>query len=191
MKQQRSLGFSLLEMMIVLLIIGIGAATIRVAVGRPDPLEGLEKNAHAFQGWLNNHMDQTLLNNREIGLLFTETQVAVLHWREGEEEQNEDAVVWELDKDKKTSDIFDLASGNNVVTELTLDLESQQWVKLETKLPESDNLRKPLAPQVIVFPSEEYQPSFQLVLRNHDVSDEQINLVADGFNRIEVSRGEQ
>lgn len=185
MKQQLQ-GFSLLEMMIVILIIGIGAATIRVAIGQPDPLEPLEKNAYEFSGWLNSYTDQALFSNQEKGVMFTKTEVALLDWREGDELEGEEEIVWEK------VDTFKFPTGSNVVVELILDIESEQWVNLETRLPEDDVLNQdPLEPQVIIFPSEEYQPSFHLVFRNYDNADEQINMVADGFNRLKVTRDEQ
>ncbi|MEJ2042061.1 MAG: type II secretion system protein [Reinekea sp.] len=75
-RQHQIRGFSLLEMMIVLLIIGIGAATIRVAVTKKDPLEPLEKNAYEFSGWLNRLTDDVLLRNRELGLFLPKQKLA-------------------------------------------------------------------------------------------------------------------
>lgn len=173
-------GFSLLEIMIVILIIGIGASAIRLAVVQKDPLEDVLQTAGAFQYWFNTQVDQTLLSNKEVGLFFMSTSVAVLSWEEGDAAAGGPEIVWQV------VDQFDYASGfDDLQVQLTLDLESAQWLELEDELPEAVEI---LQPHVIVLPSEDYLPSFQLDMSVQDYSDEYVRVVGDGYNRVELIR---
>jgi general secretion pathway protein H len=173
-------GFSLLEIMIVILIIGVGAASIRLATINDDPMEDVLKTANAFSFWFGNQQDQVLLSNTENGLYFTETGVVLLSWREGIEEDNEDEIVWEVQSEVEYS-----TSVDDLDVQLTLDLESQQWIDLEPTIPENP---ADLAAHIILFPSEEYQPSFLLTFSRDSYTDQSIQLLGDGFNPVKVTR---
>lgn len=178
--RKRQIGFSLIEIMIVILIIGIGAATVRLAVTQSDPLEDVEKSMNAFGFWFINQQQTSLLTNTEIGLFFTKSGISVLSWRNGIEEDNEEAIVWE------ESSNFEYSSKiNDLMVELILDNESQQWVELDTEIPEDSY---DLIPHVILFPSEEYEPSFTLSFYRDSFLDEQLVAKGDGFNVLELNR---
>lgn len=173
-------GFSLLELMVVILIIGIGAATVQLAVGRSDPLADEMDSATAFQNWFERQQTSSLLNHNEIGLYFLEDSVAVLSWREGDESLNEPEVIWDL------ADQVNYANdSDNLRVELTLDLDVQAWITLEEELPE---YATDIVPHVIILPSEEYMPSFRLNFYDVDYSDEWIITEGDGFNPVGVVR---
>lgn len=180
MKPQK--GFSLLEVMIVIVVMAIGAATIRLMAVSNDPLADVEKTARTFNVWFSSQLDQALLSNTEIGLFFTESQIAVLTWREGNPELGESDVVWEV-----TNDLNYAADNDSLDIELVLDLDLQEWVNLEEVLPEDT---EGLIPHVILFPSEDYFPSFFLAFGNEDYREERVIVKGDSFNRLEVLREE-
>jgi len=173
-------GFSLIELMVVLLIIGIGAAAIRLGVVRNDPLDDLQRTGETLVHWFTREQDQSLITHSETGLYFMTDSVATLSWREGDPDAGEADAVWSVINEAAYDN-----DNDGLVVELMLDLESQQWVALSEQLPEEPEL---IQPQVILLPSEEYTPSFILILRLDDVSDQLIKVVGDGFNRLELSR---
>ncbi|WP_320822777.1 prepilin-type N-terminal cleavage/methylation domain-containing protein [Reinekea sp.] len=175
-------GFSLIELMVVLLIIGIGAAAIRLGVVQNDPFDDLQRTGETLVHWFTREQDQSLISHSETGLYFMTGSVATLSWREGDLDAGEADVVWSV--------INEAAYDNNndeLVVELMLDMESQQWVALSEQLPEDVAL---IQPQVILLPSEEYTPSFLLILRLDDASEQLVRIVGDGFNRLELTRAE-
>ena len=176
----RERGFSLLELMIVVIVIGVAASMVTLSVGHKDPLAEAMKHAEGFKFWFNHQQQQSLLNHTEIGLYFTRDNVYALSWHYGDPDKGEPEYVWEQ------SDQFELAgNGSDVSAELILDLESQQWQELAKALPTDI---QELQPQAFLLPSEEYFPSFSLTLTQNEYNDEQVTLTADGINPVELKR---
>lgn len=175
-------GFSLLEVMIVVLIIAIGAASVRLLTVSENPLDNVEKQGHAFEFWFGQQLDRALLSGQEIGLYITENDIAALTWREGDPTLGENDVVWESES------TWTIPVGDDVTVELMLDNQSREWIPLESEMPE-DTLE--LSPHIIILPSEEYQPSFTLFMTHEADRDQHITVVGDGFNRLKVARDER
>ena len=93
---QGTRGFSLLELMVVIVIIGIAAGAVRLAVTGNDPVQELEQAAGQYAYRMERIQDQVLLSNRERGLIFVQDGVYQLEWREGDEMLSEPEVVWSL-----------------------------------------------------------------------------------------------
>lgn len=182
-KLRHQFGFSLLEIMIVIIIIGVGAASVRLAITSADPLDDLVESADAFEYWFTNLQQKSLMNSSEIGLHFTKNGFHVLQWRDGIEADYENEIVWEsIEEITYASDVPDL------IAELVLDNESKNWIELEDELPEEIN---DIAPHVILFPSEEYEPTFTLSYYRDSYLDEQVSIIGDGYNPVEWQRAQR
>lgn len=176
-------GFSLLEMMIVVLIIGIGAASVRLATVNRDPLDSLDTSARAFAFWFTRQSDQALLSGTEKAVLFTEQNATLYEWRDGVPDDGEPEIVWEA------VDEFSFSDDDDHSIELMLDNQARQWVALEQSPPEDDITTDLM--HLIILPSEEYQPSFTLAFTHDDIRNKQITIVGDGYNSLQVSRDER
>ncbi|TCS42540.1 type II secretion system protein [Reinekea marinisedimentorum] len=172
-------GFSLLELMMVVLIIGVAAATVRLAVSNSDPLDQAQSTAETFIYWYSQQQDYVLMSHTDIGLYFMESSIATLTWREGDRAAGEADIVWEvLDQVNYSND------SENLTFELLLDIESNEWVAFESGISDHETL----SPHVILFSSEEYEPSFLFRIGSTRYHDELIQIKADGFNRLEANR---
>lgn len=178
----RQSGFSLLEIMIVILIMGIGAGAIRLAVASNDPLDETVEVAEAFDYWFDRVLDQALLSQSDIGLYFLKDGLIQLSWRAGQESGNEPDIVWE---EQERIEYTNGSKRDLLRVELTLGIESPLWIDLEANEPD---IEPSLTPHVIIFASEEYTPSFKLEMHNEQYADEYMTLVGDGFNRLALSR---
>ncbi|MEJ2073037.1 MAG: hypothetical protein P8X79_06220, partial [Reinekea sp.] len=103
--------------------------------------------------------------------------------------------VWELlESDPNFETTFEFNDDRDTVIELIKNIESAEWVTLEKSLPDQEDLEDLgdfLTPHLILLPSEEYLPSFQLIYRQRDETELQISVLGDGYNRVEVSREAQ
>ena len=177
---QRTRGFSLLELMVVIVIIGIAAGAVRLAVTDNDPVQELEQAASQYAYRMERIQDQVLLSNRERGLIFVQDGVYQLEWREGDEMLSEPEIVWSLYEDQKVW-------GVSEAIQLGLTLENQ-WIELNQALPTEPFA---LEPHVILLPSEDYTPAYDLSLSLTSSINDEVRVRADGFNRPEVLRDER
>ena len=180
-KKSPTKGFSLIEIMIVILIIGIGAATVRIVIPNKDPLDDAKNAADNFIHLFSQLQDDSLMRHEDIGLYFMESHIAILSWREGDRDAGEDEIVWDVLTGGPYSD-----NANQLTFELYLGLESQEWVAFQPNISENETI----IPQVILFESEEYEPSFIFRIGSRYYQDEYIEIRADGFNRLEANRVE-
>lgn len=63
-------GFSLLELMMVVLIIGVAAATVRLAVSGSDPLDQAQATAETFIYWYSQQQDFVLMSPHRPWFIF-------------------------------------------------------------------------------------------------------------------------
>ncbi|MFQ3230678.1 type II secretion system protein [Reinekea sp.] len=177
---RNSKGFTLIEVLVVILIMGVVLSMISLATTTKDPLEETLKKSYAFQYWFDKVIDNALLSGEDVGLYFTETSVLTLSWREGDLEEAEPDIVWNAHESLGT---FTFPDSLNL--ELFLDIELSDWVDLEVTPPDEDEF---LVPHIVVTPSEEYFPTFLINFYDQNYSDEQVIVLADGFNRARVTR---
>ena len=175
-----SKGFTLIEVLVVILIMGVVMSMISLTSTTPDPLEETLKKSQAFQYWFGKIIDQSLLSGDDVGLYFTESTILALTGREGDLAAAEPKIVWE-----QHASFQSFMIPESLKLELYLDIELGDWIDLELTPPEEKVF---LIPHIVVTPSEEYFPSFSINFYTTDYSDEQVRIMADGFNRAKVIR---
>ena len=178
---QRERGFSLIELLVVIVIIGVAAAGVRLAVTREAPLADIRQSAAQLAYTVGQAQDRVLLSNTERGLVFLSGGAKFLQWRKGDPMEGEPPVVW------SESDVAPVEWKAEESARLSLLLDGR-FVELQDELPE-DPLS--IRPHIILLPSEDYTPAFELVMEHEDFFDAEIRVTGDGFNRLEVKRVEK
>lgn len=183
MKLSRNDGFSLLELMVVMLIIGLAYGAVRVLAPATSSADEAQKYALAFQFWFEKQMDHSLISGTEIGFFITEGQWHVLSWREGSDESAEPETVWEVNES-----LNPFSLDKSMRFEVVIDDLGNRWLELANALPEQGYLE----PHVILLPSEEYFPAFEAKILPHNSLDESYEFViaGNGYNRLKVNRNE-
>ena len=173
----RRAGFSLIELLVVIIIIGVAAGAVRLAISQPDPLGDLERSAQQLVYRFGQVQDRVLLSGEDRGLVIVDGSAQFLSWSEGDPREGEPDVLWHVDDEMPSWQAPD-------DTELTLIRDGRQ-IELLRNPPEDD---RDWQPMIVLLPSEDYQPSFDLYLRPLGLDNQAVRVHGDGFNRLEVSR---
>lgn len=180
-RHRHQTGFSLMELLVVLIIIGVAAGAVRLAMTDEAPMAEVERDAERLAYRFGQIQDRVLLSNRERGVLILRDKLIFLDWREGDPLEGEPDIVW---SESSSSPNRWQASEQ---TELALQLDGS-WLEL---LPEPPDDERDWQPHLIVMPSEDYQPAFRLSLRHRDLTRGEVWVEGDGFNRLQVVRDAQ
>ena len=186
MKPRNQRGFSLLELILVLVIIGIilAAVTIGITDRRAD---NLKVEAQRLQALISLAVDQALLSNQEIGLVIDREQYAFLVWNEEEQWQlmNTDSasqfrqrkLMPDLDMLIEVAGLYGIEPDDNP-------LLTEQ--KDESEATSSDErIKISLKPQVLLLSSGEVTP-FSLRLGFDDNQPVYMELKVDAFGQTEI-----
>lgn len=174
-------GFSLIELMVVLIIIGVAAAGVRLAITEEDPLRDMQRSAEQLAHRIGQAQDRVLLSNRERGVHVLADGVQFLQWRAGDAVMAEPDIIWEASQ----APPVEWQAGEDV--ELMLELD-EQWIELHHDMPEDPMTWQP---HIILLPSEDYIPAYKVIFRSTHFQRGEIHMMGDGFNRPEVIRVEK
>jgi len=148
--QQKIKAFTLIELMLVIVLVGIMASIMQFSIGINKPDELLKNNSARFAGIFNIAAEYSMLNNVELGLVIDKTSYQFLGF---------DGVKWSPIADNKTLEPYTLPEG--VLIHLTLDdlpIEEPQLFDSSTFTPEENDLylskeedEKEIIPQVYIL----------------------------------------
>ncbi len=164
-------GFSLIELMVVLVIIGVSAMIVMLSFNPPSGSDDLEKQARRFQVVFDMASDYAILNQVELGLRVEQEENSY-HFLMLDEDQN-----WQL----IDNEAFFAATTLEQEFSLELELDGLPWVEDEdlfdgTLFDETlsvseegveigeEEEERPDPPQVFIFSSGEITP-FSLIMK--------------------------
>jgi len=179
-RHRRPSGFTLIELLVVIVIIGVAAGTVRLAVTQKDPLADIQNSTEQLAYTVGQAQDRVLLSNTERGIMFLSGGIQFLEWREGDPMEGEDPIMWSMSEAEPT----EWQAPDEARLSLQLD---GQWIELNDEPPEDPLM---IQPHVILLPSEDYTPAFQVDIEHEDIMDASVQVIGDGFNRLEVKRVE-
>ena len=172
-------GFTLLEIMVVIVIIGIMLSLATLSIGTATD-DGVDEHSRRFEALLELALEEASIQGREIGLRFYQHHYEFSGRLEAVDKDGLSVWIWEpLDADR-------LLKPRNLGEDITLDLELEgNQVPLEYERDTED----PYVPQVFIFSSGDIFPAFMLRVRP-SFNSNGMQLTVNEMGEVERSRDE-
>lgn len=189
MLKLRHAGFTLMEVMLVILLMGLTAAAVTMSIGNSGPQQALDRTARQFIAATEMVLDETVLSGQFIGIVIEKTSYQFVFYKDGK---------WEpLDKDRVLSE-KQMEPGvvmNLVLDGLPLvqdDEEDDSWFEEPLIEPSADDKKKHPEPQVMLFPSGEMS-AFELTFITKTDKGQQVEalVVGDALGRLTIGRPDE
>ncbi|ADT92363.1 general secretion pathway protein H [Shewanella baltica OS625] len=189
MLKLRHAGFTLMEVMLVILLMGLTAAAVTMSIGNSGPQQALDRTARQFIAATEMVLDETVLSGQFIGIVIEKTSYQFVFYKDGK---------WEpLDKDRLLSE-KQMEPGvvmNLVLDGLPLvqdDEEDDSWFEEPLIEPSADDKKKHPEPQVMLFPSGEMS-AFELTFITKTDKGQQAEalVVGDALGRLTIGRPDE
>ncbi|OUS50102.1 type II secretion system protein GspH [Shewanella sp. SACH] len=189
MLKLRHAGFTLMEVMLVILLMGLTAAAVTMSIGNSGPQQALDRTARQFIAATEMVLDETVLSGQFIGIVIEKTSYQFVFYKDGK---------WDpLDKDRLLSE-KQMEPGvvmNLVLDGLPLvqdDEEDDSWFEEPLIEPSADDKKKHPEPQVMLFPSGEMS-AFELTFITKTDKGQQAEalVVGDALGRLTIGRPDE
>lgn len=180
MKTQK--GFTLLELMLVLVLIGYLATLVPFPSLQPDPFDATEKEAQVLQALINLASEHAVLNNIEMGLAVSEDSYAFLMF-DGEKWQKLDEAPFvgkTLEPEFRFELILDGLDWQEENLLSAVELIDEEKLEEAASLPEEERLAA--FPQVFLLSSGELSPFDLRVIYDNGFDDSVEFLVRGEFS---------
>ncbi|NRD71991.1 type II secretion system minor pseudopilin GspH [Shewanella sp. VB17] len=186
MKRMHQRGFTLLEVLLVILLMGLAASAVTMGMGGSDKKKKLEATAKQFIATTEMVLDETVLNGFFIGIIVEDTSYKyVVYDDEKWQDLTQDRLLSERQMNEGVQ--IDLMLDGLPLAQEDEDDESflgqslmEQWAEEREKFPE---------PQILLFPSGEMS-AFELTFVSEDESGNKVTalVVGDGLGRLTLGR---
>lgn len=189
MLKLRHAGFTLMEVMLVILLMGLTAAAVTMSIGNSGPQQALDRTARQFIAATEMVLDETVLSGQFIGIVIEKTSYQFVFYKDGK---------WDpLDKDRLLSE-KQMEPGvvmNLVLDGLPLvqdDEEDDSWFEEPLIEPSADDKKKHPEPQVMLFPSGEMS-AFELtfIAKTDKGQQAEALVVGDALGRLTIGRPDE
>ncbi|MGX9461400.1 type II secretion system minor pseudopilin GspH [Shewanella sp. A14] len=187
MTLQRQAGFTLLEVLLVALLMGMVASAVTLSISVAGPEKVLKKQAQRFISTTEMVLDESVLSGQFIGIVIDEEQYQFVVYKEGKwlpVEQDRLLSATKMDDDIRLDIVID---GMPLVQE---DEQDESWFdELFIDEQSEEDKKKHPEPQILLFPSGEMTP-FELNFNtmNDDRQPVNVLVVGDALGRLTLGR---
>ncbi|MFB2650690.1 MULTISPECIES: type II secretion system minor pseudopilin GspH [Shewanella] len=184
----RHAGFTLMEVMLVILLMGLTAAAVTMSIGNSGPQQALEKNAQQFIAATELVLDETVLSGQFIGIVVEKTSYQFVYYKDGQwnplekdrilsEKQMEPGVVLNL-----------VLDGLPLVQE---DEKDESWFDEPLIEPSAEDKKKHPEPQILLLPSGEMSAFELSFITKTDKGPLDVLVVGDALGRLTLGRPDE
>lgn len=188
MRKLRHAGFTLMEVMLVILLMGLSAAAVTMSIGNSGPQQALEKTAQQFIAATELVLDETVLSGYFVGIVVEKNSYRFVYYKDGK---------WSpLEKDRILSE-KQMEPGvtlNLVLDGLPLvqeDEEDESWFDKPLIEPSAEDKKKHPEPQILLFPSGEMSAFELSFIAKTDSGLLDVLVVGDALGRLTLGRGDE
>lgn len=188
MRKLRHAGFTLMEVMLVILLMGLSAAAVTMSIGNSGPQQALEKTAQQFIAATELVLDETVLSGYFVGIVVEKNSYRFVYYKDGK---------WSpLEKDRILSE-KQMEPGvtlNLVLDGLPLvqeDEEDESWFDKPLIEPSAEDKKKHPEPQILLFPSGEMSAFELSFIAKTDSGLLNVLVVGDALGRLTLGRGDE
>ncbi len=189
MLKLRHAGFTLMEVMLVILLMGLTASAVTLSIGQKGPEQTLEKAAQQFIAATELVLDETVLSGQFVGIVVDKSSYKFVYYKDGK---------WNpLEKDRILSE---KQLGKNVTLNLVLDglpleqedeEEAESWFDKPLIEPSVTDKKKHPEPQILIFPSGEMSPFELSFITKTDVGQLDVLVAGDALGRLSLGRDDE
>ncbi|MEZ9140161.1 MULTISPECIES: type II secretion system minor pseudopilin GspH [unclassified Shewanella] len=184
MNVKRQAGFTLLEVLLVALLMGLTAAAVTMTTSTAGPEQALTKTARKFIATTELVIEETILSGQFLGIVVEEDEYQFVYYKEAQWEPltgDRQLAPQQMEQDVSMSLLLD---GLPLVQD---DEEDESWFD-EPLIDESkEDKKKNPEPQILLFPSGEMS-TFELSFLTDDENGKEVEVlvVGDAMGRLAI-----
>lgn len=191
MLKPRQAGFTLLEVLLVILLMGLAASAVTLSMSSAGPKEELEKHARQFVATTEMVLDEVVMSGQFVGLVVEDHSYQFVLRREGKWVPLEDGRMMGKREFEDDVELSLVVEGLPLVQD---DEEESSWFDEPFKEAEVgfEKKEKQPEPQVFLFPSGEIS-AFELSFLGRDDNNKDIDalVVANPLGRVTLGREDE
>ncbi|KIO37823.1 type II secretion system minor pseudopilin GspH [Shewanella sp. cp20] len=187
MRGVRQFGFTLLEVLLVVLLMGLAAAAVTYTTSGADQNKALERTARQFMAATELVLDETILSGHFIGIVIDEKRYEFVYYDEGKWKPLQQDRLLAAKEMEPGVEMHLVLDGLPLIQEDEEDDES--WFDEPLIERSEDEKKKFPEPQVMLFPSGEMS-AFELTFVGKDERGQEIEalVVGDALGRLTLGR---
>ncbi len=189
MRISKAEGFTLMEVLLVVLLMGLAASAVTMTMSGADRNKELERTALQFMAATEMVLDETVLSGHFIGIVVEDTSYKFVYYDEAKwHALDNDRLLSERQMDQGV-EISLILDGLPLVQE---DEEQDSWFEEPLIEKSEEDKKKFPEPQIMLFPSGEMS-SFEMTFFSHDEKGEEIEalVVGDSLGRLTLGRDDE
>ncbi|MCP3129364.1 type II secretion system minor pseudopilin GspH [Shewanella sp. KJ2020] len=188
MLKLRHAGFTLMEVMLVILLMGLAAAAVTMSIGNSGPQQALERTAQQFIAATELVLDETVLSGYFVGIVVEKTSYQFVYYKDSKWHPLEkDRILSEKQMDPGVT-LNLVLDGLPLVQE---DETEESWFEEPLIEPSAEDKKKHPEPQILLLPSGEMSAFELSFIAKTDQGEIDVLVVGDSLGRLTLGRPDE